>query len=131
MSKKAHILALAMNALQGKLTAVPKGLVEDVLNAFPDMGGIKLAEPAGEITKKALRYCKDGGRISHIIVNRVCGDVHISLLIDTPEYPLKSIQDLVEKPVLAYVYNNDYPYDNELGDIFLEYRSDRNIHRIG
>lgn len=131
MSKKTLIFALAMNALQGKLTPIPNGLVEDVLNSFPDMGGVTLSAPSSEIVKNALRYCDDDARISHVIVNRVSGDVHISLLIDTPEHHLKSINDLISKPVLAYVYNNDYPYDSELGDIFLELRSDKNIYRVG
>lgn len=131
MSKKTLIFALAMNALQGKLTPIPKGLVEDVLNSFPDMGGITLSDPSSEIVKNALRYCDGAARISHLVVNRVSGEIHISLLIDTPDHPLKSVHDLVSKPVLAYVYNNDYPYDSELGDIFLEYGSDRSIHRVG
>lgn len=129
--RKTLVCALALNALQGKLSPVPDGMGESILDLFPDMGGIQLAEPSKEILKKALRFCEKGSRVSHIIVNRIDGDIHISLLIDTPDDPITSNTDLLGKPVLAYVYNNSCPYCSELGSIWLEQRKDRNIYRIG
>lgn len=132
ISRKTAVAALTLNALQGRLTSLPTGTVKDVLNSMEDMGGVHLAESADEIVRKALQFCDESSRISHVIVNRVYGDIQISLIIDTEEYPVKTERDILNcNGVLAYVFNNSYPYDSELGYVFFEKRKDRFIHRIG
>ena len=132
MDKKKILKAdrTAMKALRGFLAEIPEGLtVADVLAEFKTIGGIEIKDPK-KLEKQALQY-SEGAKISHIIVNRVMGDMHIAMLIDDPEYPATREAVVSDQGFLAYVYNHSAPWCSELGYIFLEEGSDGNIHRVG
>lgn len=132
MSKRAVIDVLAMNALRGRLTALPHGIsAADVLKEFWNIGGVKLPDAPAEIERMALQYSDGKARVSHIIVNTVEEDIHVGLLIDTPEYPATEDGVLDPDGFLTYQYIPTAPYLSELGYSFFEKRADKSIHRIG
>lgn len=132
LSKRAIIDVLAMNALRGRLTALPHGIsAADVLKEFWNIGGVKLPDKPVDIEQMALQYSDGKARVSHIIVNTVEDDIHIGLLIDTPEYPATEKGVLDPDGFLTYQYIPTAPYCSELGYSYFEKRADKSIHRIG
>ena len=132
MSRRTIINVLAMNALRGRLTALPQGIsAADVLKEFWSIGGVKLPDKPAEIERLALQYTDGKARVSHIIVNTVDSDIHIGLLIDTPEYPATEKAVLDSDGFLTYQYVPTAPFLSELGYSFFEKRGDKSIHRIG
>ena len=132
MSRRAVVDFLAMMALQGKMVALTEDVeAESVLQEFWNIGGITLPDKPAEIVKMALRYCEDGSRVSHIIVNTVGEDVHIGLVISTPDYPADEKTITAPDGILTYVYVPTTPWNSELGFCFYERKADKHIHRIG
>ncbi|MBR0411519.1 MAG: hypothetical protein IJI25_11075 [Eubacterium sp.] len=132
MSRKAMIDVLAMNALRGRLTAIPTGIsAADVLREFWNIGGVSLPDKPEDTERRALRFSDADTRISHIIVNTVEGDIHIGLLLDCPEFPATQSNILSRNGFLAYVYVPTYPYNSELGYCYFEIHADKSIRRIG
>ena len=117
----------AFTALTGSLVSCNNEEAKDLLDAIKVIQGFNF--DSEEIIRKALRYCIKG-TIQYLIVNTVMGDVHISLIIGTPEHPVP--EDLAtEEGVFAYVYNVSYDYDSELGYVFLKKSESGSYKRIG
>lgn len=130
MSRKTRVDVLAMTALQGRLAKLPKGISpEEILEQFPNMGGMNLPDSPANIVKKALRFT-DGGRVSHIIVNTLDKDIHVGLLIDTPDHPATEESIADRRGFLTYVYVPTFPHFSELGYCCFEKKSDEYFHRI-
>ncbi len=118
----------AFTALTGSLVASSDNKeAKELLEAIKILQGFDYE--TDEVIRKAFRYCTDG-TIQYVIVNRVMDDIHISLVIGTPENPVP--EDLAtEEGVFAYVYNVSCDYDSELGYIFLRKSESGSYRRIG
>lgn len=132
---KTGIVAAAMLALSGR--AVYVGTNEDaaaVIDAMPDMGGIKVGCSGKELVERALvgpRSEDPNARITWICVNRVDGDVHITLAQKFSEYNTEPIENLCRRGgVYAYVYNVSMPSFSEMGSVGFETRRDGMPHRV-
>ena len=118
----------AMAALMGKV--VPVSSNEEVVNVLMAMRVLQGYEfNEHKILELALQYCSDG-TAKYIVVNRVMDDIHISILLESPDYPLPEDLD-TEEGVFAYVYNVSYELDSELGYIFFNKDASGCYHRIG
>lgn len=124
---------VAMNALRGRITPVPVDMdVSEVITEMPEIGGIHLAETAQDIAAKAQRH--EGSKVTYLSVNVVeNNDLMITMLIDTPEERLTCEDEMLSRNgyVLAYVYNNNYPWCSEYGDVIVEKQPDGSIRRVG
>lgn len=132
MTKAMMLDVLALNALRGFTVRVPDGCMADVLDRLYNMGGVKLDMSGTELVERATRHGVPGTTADYLVVNTVGEDVQVTLVLDTPELPVKNETDLTaEHGVLAFVYNATYPDFSELGFVFLAKKSDGRIHRIG
>lgn len=115
-------------ALKGRLVASSNNAeTKDILQAIKRFMDASF-EPE-EVIRKALQFSTNG-KIQYLIVNTVMEDVHISLVIGTPEHPVP--EDLAtDEGVFAYVYNVSCDYCSELGYIFLEKAESGSYRRIG
>jgi len=135
-SRRAVADIVAFNALQGHVAPIPVDMdAREVLAAMPEMGGIDLGATPDEIMEKLERLLSCGGRVAYVVVNRVGldQDVQVSLILDTPEAPVKNERDLLANDgyVLAYVWNTSATWCSEAGDIVLQRKRDGYIHRVG
>lgn len=132
MSRKAVAALIAMNALQGWFAPIPVDMdVSEVIKEMPEIGGIHLSGNAEEIAKKAQNI--EGSKVMYIAVNFCDGDLHITMLCDIPEQPLKNEADILARDgyAFAYVYNDNAPWCSEYGDVFVEKQQDGHIRRVG
>lgn len=128
---KTAAAVFAMRALRGFLTSVPDWVgPAAVLGEMQSIGGIQLPDAPGTIVGDATRFCEDF-RISHIIVNTVMGDVHITMLLEDPKDPYTEEKILDPDGCFSYVYNATAAWCSELGYTFYERRKDHAIHRVG
>lgn len=106
---------------------------EQILSLMDNLGGIKLAHSAKEVIDKALRFCDEGAKLTHVVVNKLYGtDVVITLLVSDEECPITSDADVLSRnAVLGYCCNATYPDCSELGYSFYAKHRDGTIHRIG
>lgn len=132
MSRKAVAAMIALNALRGWFAPVPTDMdVSEVLKEMPEMGGIKLSESAKKIAEKAQRI--EGSKVTYLAVNKVCGDLYITMLCDIPERHLTTEKEMLEHDgyAFSYTYNNNAPWCSEYGDVVVEKQADGHIRRIG
>lgn len=132
---KTGIVTAAMFALSSRAAYVSTN--EDaaaVIDAMPDMGGIKVGCSGKELVERALvgpRSEDPDARITWICVNRVDGDTHITLVQKFAEYDTEPMKNLCRRGgVLAYVYNVSMPSFSEMGSVGFETRRDGMPHRI-
>ena len=132
---KTEIVTAAMFALSGR--AAHAGSNEEaaaIIDAMPDMGGIKIGCSGKELVERALagpRSEDPDARITWICVNRVDGDTHITLVQKFSEYSTELIENLCCRGgVFAYVYNVSMPYFSEMGSVRKKKKNDKMPHRI-
>lgn len=118
----------ALTALTGKLVYCSDNEeAKQIIQAMKELGDYDYDPDT--VIKKAFQYCTDG-TIKYLIVNTVNGDIHISMIIGTKEYPVP--EDLeTDEGVFAYVYNVSCDIDSELGYIFLKKSESGSYRRIG
>ena len=128
---KTAAAVIAMKALRGYLTPIPEWVgPAAVLDMMPSIGGIRLEDAPGTIVENATRFAENF-RVSHIVVNVVMGDTHITLLLEDPKDPYTEERILDADGCFSYVYNATCTWCSELGYTFYERKKDREIHRIG
>lgn len=132
---KTEIVTAAMFALSGR--AAHAGSNEEaaaIIDAMPDMGGIKVGCSGKELVERALAgpLSEDpDARITWICVNRVDGDTHITLVQKFAEYNTEPIENLCRRGgVYAYVYNVSMPSFSEMGSVGFSMKLDKMPHRI-
>ena len=132
---KTGIVTAAMLALSGR--AVYVGTNEDaaaVIDAMPDMGGIKVGCSGKELVERALvgpRSEDPDARITWLCVNRVDGDVHITLVKKFSGYNTEPVENLCRRGgVYAYVYNVSMPSFSEMGSVGFSIKLGKMPHRV-
>lgn len=132
MSRKAVAAMIALNALRGWFAPVPADMdVSEILKEMPEMGGLKLSESAKEIAEKAQQI--EGSKVTYIAVNKMYGDIFITMLCDIPEQRLTTEEEMLERGgyAFSYTYNNNASWCSEYGDVVVEKQKDGHIRRIG
>lgn len=132
MSRKAVAEMVALDALRGWFSPVPADMdISEILQEFPNLGGLQLSESAKEIAEKAQRI--EGSKITYLAVNVLDGDTMITMLCDIPEQHLTNEKEMFERGgyVFAYVYNNSAPWCSEYGDVVVKKQPDGHIRRVG
>lgn len=119
----------AFTALNGRLVYTDSN--EEAIEVLAAMKNLQDFEyEPKHVLERALRDCEDG-IIKYLIVNtnKVIEDVQISMIIETPEYPVPRELD-TDEGVFAFVYNINQTLFSELGYIFLE-KIEKTYRRIG
>lgn len=132
---KTGIVTAAMLALTGRAVyARNNEEAAAIIDAMPDMGGISPECTGNQLIERALvgpRSEDPDARITWICVNRVDGDIHISLVQKFAEYNTEPIKNLCRKGgVYAYVYNVSMPSFSEMGSVGFRADTGNMPHRI-